>query len=113
MSSTRKRKAKIRARDPLIFRRHSRSLLKSNSRGNSEITGESVRIINEELDSQISRKLDEMKTGLVSQLLATIDSAITEKVIPGIQESIDTFENGLIAKLDRQSVGLDRNTGGT
>ena len=75
---------------------------------------ETVRIINEELSSQISKKLEEMKKkGFDSQILAAIDTAITEKVIPGLQESIDTLENGLTAKLERQSVGLDGNTKGT
>ena len=65
------------------------------------------------MSSQISRKLNEIKRGLDSQIRVAINTAITEKVIPGLQESIDTLENVLTAKLDHRSVGLDRNAGDT
>ena len=89
-----------------------KSLLNGSSRRNSVSAVETVRIINEELITQISRKLDEIKRGRDSRILISINTAITEKVIPGMQESIDTLENRLTAKLDLQSGGLDRNTEG-
>ena len=46
-----------------------RYLLDSNRKGNSEITVETVRIINEELSTEMSRKLEEIKRGLDSQIL--------------------------------------------
>ena len=49
------------------------------------------------------KEINEMKRGLDSQILAAINTAITEKVIPGLQGSIDTLESGLTAKLDLQS----------
>ena len=52
----------------------------------SDITVETVRIINEELSTQMTRKLEEIKIGLDSQKAAI--NSITEKVIPGLQESI-------------------------
>ena len=42
-----------------------------------------------------------------------MNSAITKKVILGLQESIETLEDGVLAKMDLQSAGLDKNTGGT
>ena len=44
-----------------------RSLL-TNSRENSEITIEKTRLINEEISSQITRKLNEIRTSLDSQI---------------------------------------------
>ena len=67
-----------------------RSLLNSNNRGNSKVTIES----DEELNSQMSRKLEEIKMGLGSQILAAINTHITEKVIPELQESIGVLDNG-------------------
>ena len=64
----------------------------------------------------MSRKLDEIKRRLDSQILTAIIiniTAITEKVILWLQESIETLENRITARLDLQSAGLDRNTGGT
>ena len=51
-----------------------------------------------------------MKRELYSQILRANNTAITGKVITGLQDSIDTLECRLAAKLDRQSDGLDRNT---
>ena len=64
----------------------------------------------------MSRKLDEIKRRLDSQILTAIIiniTAITEKVILWLQGSIETLENRITARLDLQSAGLDRNTGGT
>ena len=51
-------------------------------------------MINEELSTQMSRNLDEVKKGLDSQIRTANNTAITEKVIPGLKESINTLESG-------------------
>ena len=51
-----------------VIREDFRSLLNTNSRENSEITIETTRLINEENSHQMSRKLNEIKTSLNSQL---------------------------------------------
>ena len=47
-----------------------RSSLISNSRRNSDLTIETVKMINKELSTQMSRKLEEIEMGLDSQILA-------------------------------------------
>ena len=60
----------------------------------------------------MSRKFDEMRINLNSQLLNAIHYATAEKVIPELQGSIGALENGLNAELDLQSAWLHRNTEG-
>ena len=74
------------------------SLLNSPSGGNSDITVETIRAINEQLNSQISRNLKKIKMELNSQILATLNSTITEKVIPELHESIIALGNGITEK---------------
>ena len=62
-----------------------RSLLKTNNRENSEVTIETFRMISEEISNQMSRKLDEIKNSLNFQ-----SSAITEKILPSIQNTLET-----------------------
>ena len=45
-----------------------RSLLNTNRRENSEVTIETTRLINEEISNQMSRRLDEIKASLNSQI---------------------------------------------
>ena len=109
-----------------------RSLLNTNSRENSEITIETTRLINEEISNQMSRKLNEIKTSLNSQIQFQIqiqNSAITDTVLPSIQNTlemqgrpnftmVDRTSNGLhpsprsanFTMKDRRSSGLQRNT---
>ena len=65
-----------------------RSLLITNVSENSDFTGETSRAINSENSSQMSRKIEEMKSDLNSQILVFINSAIEEKVIPSIKNAI-------------------------
>ena len=67
-----------------------RSLLNTNSRGNSEITIETTRMISEEVSNQMSRKLNEIKSSLNFQRQDAISSAITEKILPSIQNTLET-----------------------
>ena len=46
-----------------------RSLINTNSRENSEITIETARLINNEITSQVTRKLDEIRSDLNTQIL--------------------------------------------
>ena len=67
-----------------------RSLLNTNSGKNSEITIETTRTISEEVSSQMSRKLNEIKNSLNFQIQDAISSAITEKILPFIQNTMET-----------------------
>ena len=66
-----------------------RSLLNTNSRENSEITIETTRLINDEISSQLSRKLNEIKTSLSSQIQNAISAAITNTMRPSIQNTLN------------------------
>ena len=66
-----------------------RSLL-TNSRENSEITIETTCMINEEISNQMSRRLNETKTGLNSQIQNAITVAIADTVLPSIQNALET-----------------------
>ena len=106
-----------------------RSLLNTNSRENSEIVIETTRLINEEIFNQMSRKLNEIKTSLNSQIQEAVTAAITNTVLPSIQKTlemqggpnftvVDRTSNGLhpsprsanFTMKDRRSSGLQRNT---
>ena len=65
-----------------------RSLL-TNSRENSEITIETTRLINDEISSQLSRKLNEIKTSLNSQIQNAISAVITNTVLTSIQNTLN------------------------
>ena len=55
-----------------------RSLSNSNSRENSESTIETMRLVN----SEVSRKMEELKRDLNSQIAETINSLISERILP-------------------------------
>ena len=61
-----------------------RSLLNSNSRGSSESTIETMRIAN----SEISKQMDGFKKELKSQIMDTINSVISEKVLSDIRNTM-------------------------
>ena len=62
-----------------------RTLLKTNSRGSSERTAETVRAIDSETTSQFSSKLNEIKLDLNSQ---TREQVISELVLPQYQRHL-------------------------
>ena len=66
-----------------------RSLLNTNSRENSEITIEITRLINEEISNKMSRKFNEIKNSLDFQIQNANSSAITEKILPSIQNTLE------------------------
>ena len=83
-----------------------RSLLNTNSRENNEITIETTRMINEEISNQMSRKLNEIKSSLNIQIQEAISSAITEKILPSIQNTLEMQDRVNHTIVDRGSIGL-------
>ena len=82
-----------------------RSLLNTNVSENSEITAETMRAINSEISSQMSRKLDEMKSDLNLQIMDAINSAIQEKVLPSIENTLNSVKTTQNTKWDLRSDG--------
>ena len=83
-----------------------RSLLNTNSRENSEITIETTRMINEEISNQMAGKLNEIKTSLNSQIQSAISAAITNTILPSIQNTLGTQGRSNFTVVDRGSDGL-------
>ena len=87
-----------------------RSLLNTNSRENSEITIETTRMISEEISNQMSRKLNEIKTRLNFQRQDAISNAITEKILPSIQNTLEAQGRVNYTMVDQGSEGLQDST---
>ena len=85
-----------------------RSLLNSNRRENSESTIETMRLVN----SEVSRKIDELRRELNSQLVDAINSAITEKVLPDIRNIVTSQNPVFREEVDHRSSRLSRTTEG-
>ena len=83
-----------------------RSLLNTNSRENSEIIIETTRIISEEISNQMSRKLNEIRISLSFQIQDAISSAITEKILPSIQITLETRGRRNHTLVDQGANGL-------
>ena len=90
-----------------------RSLLNTNIRENSEITIETTRLINEKISNQMSRKLNEVKTSLSSQVQEAITAAITNTVLPAIQNTLETQGRLDFTVVDRGSNGPHLSPGPT
>ena len=90
-----------------------RSLLNTNSRENSEITVETTRMISEEISNQMSRKLNEIRNGLNSQIHEAINSVMTETVLPSIQDTLGTHGNMNYITMDQTSVGPHKSPSST
>ena len=78
----------------------------TNSRGNSEATIETTRLINEEIANQMSKKLNEIKTSLNSQIQNAITAAITDTVLPSIQNTLEVQGRANFTMVDQASSGL-------
>ena len=85
-----------------------RPILNINRRENSEVIAETVRMIDCVTTSQVSRKLNGMKTDLNSQIREAIDSAITEQILPSIQNTLGKQGKGVKAELDLMSSARHR-----
>ena len=92
--------------DPLQNSEDFRSLLNSNSNENSLSTAETMRLVN----SEITKKIDELRRELNSQLVDVINSAITEKVLPDIRNLVSNQNPVFREEVDQRSSGLNRTT---
>ena len=92
--------------DPLQNSEDFRSLLNSNSNENSVSTAETMRLVN----SEITKKIDELRRELNSQLVDVINSAITEKVLPDIRNLVSNQNPVFREEVDQRSSGLNRTT---
>ena len=79
-----------------------RSLL-SNSREYSQITMKTTRIISQEVSSQVSRRRNEINDSSNAQIQDAKAMAITEKVLPSIQNTLDTQGRSNFIVVDRGS----------
>ena len=82
-----------------------RSLL-TNSRGNSEAIIETTRLINEEIANQKSKKLNESKTNLNSQIQNAITAAITDTVLSSRQITLEVQGRANFTMVNQASSGL-------
>ena len=84
-----------------------RSLINTNSREYSEILAKKIaRMINKEIKTQVTIKLDEIREDLNTQILEVINSAIAEKMVPSIQNVLGVQNSGITTR-DHQYGGLD------
>ena len=81
-----------------------RSLLKSNSGENSESTIETMRLVN----SEVSNKMDEVKRDLNTQIVDTINSVISEEILPNIQNTMTSQNPVFREEVDHRSSRLSR-----
>ena len=75
------------------------------------MTIEKTRINSEEISNQMSGKPNEIKSSLNSQIQDAITTGIAEKVLPSIQNTLDTQERGHFTVVDRRSSGLQKGPG--
>ena len=69
-----------------------------------------MRVINSDISSQKSRKIDEIRSDLNLQILDAINSAIQEKVLPSIENALKPVktaskQNGTLGQMDRSRAG--------
>ena len=81
-----------------------RSLSNSNSRENSESTIETMRPVN----SEDSRKMEELKRDLNSQIAETINSLISERILPNIPNTPSSQNPVFREEVDHRSSRLSR-----
>ena len=63
-------------------------------------------MINVEIFNQMSRKLNENKDNLDFQIQSAISSAITEKILPSIQNTLEMQGRAKFTMVDQASDGL-------
>ena len=85
-----------------------RSLINTNNRENSEITIDTASLKIMTITSQVTRKLDQIRSDLNTQILEVINSAITETVLPSIQNVLGVQNSESNAITDPQSGRLNR-----
>ena len=72
---------------------------------------ETTRLISYENSHQMSRKLNEIRSCLDSQIRDAITTTITEKVLPSIQNTLSMQGKGNFTVVDQRSSGLQRSPG--
>ena len=87
-----------------------RSLINTNSRENSEMTIETTRMISEEITNQMSRKLKEIRESLNYQIQDAITSAITDIMLPSIQNTLGKQGRVTYTVVDQGSCGPHEGT---
>ena len=85
-----------------------RSPSNSKSRENSESTIETMRLVN----SEVSRKMEELKRDLNSYIAETINSLISERILPNIQNTSSSQNPVFREEVDHRSSRLSRTTEG-
>ena len=78
-----------------------RTLPITNSAGSSEITLETVRMINSRIISQVSSRLNEIEFDLNLHVRQTIEQAILEQVLPRIRETLGERRNSAKVNTDQ------------
>ena len=89
-----------------------RSLLNTENRIENEVTVDTSGFNSTETSQQVSRKLDEHKRDLNTQITESISSAIQETILPSSQNSLSGLNSGLGTNVDSRSSRLNRNTEG-
>ena len=74
------------------------------------MTIETTRMNNEEITNQVSRRLNEIKDSLNVQIQDAIATAITNKVLPSIQNTLETRGRANYTVVDRESCGPPENS---
>ena len=83
-----------------------RSLLNTNSRENSDMTVETIKIVSDEVTNRVTRRLKDIRASLNFQIEDAIRTAIAEKVLPSIQNTLEGQSRCSFAVVDRKYSGL-------
>ena len=72
------------------------------------MTIETTRMISDEITNQVTRRLNEIKSSLNTHVQDAISSAIVEKVLPSIQNTLDAPGRANFTMMDQRSCELHR-----
>ena len=89
-----------------------RTLLNSDDRIRNGIPVETTRFNADEITQQMTRKIDELKRDLNTQITDSINSVIHDSILPSIQKSLSGQTSGLETNVYSRSSRLSRNTEG-
>ena len=88
------------------------SLLNTESRSEIGIATDATRLISTKI-SQVTRKLDELKRDLNTQITESINSATHQFVLPTLHSSLSGQNSRFGTNVDSRSSRVSRNTEGT
>ena len=80
-----------------------RTLLNTNSVGNNDMTSDNVRLINSEITSQVSSKINEFKVDSNLHIRETVEQVISDQVLRTIRETLGEIGNGARPNVDLTS----------